>query len=461
VVFREDGVLFALNPGQVARIFVARPSVESQEIRLPNQCPSATVAEERIACPSSPPPRKPALGLKLRATGALRAAARASISRTPESVREDVRAILIHGRQIARTLIYRGRSSLPADAPLDVPAQPTDVPAQPTDVPAQPTDVPALRDQILPTLQMVVHPRLGDVLWTAGPYANFVPLRTIGEMRVRTGLRVVTTCYDLIGVTHPEFNPPSMGAELFTGDAVALLDASDLVLTFSASTRSELVAFAARSGRPAPAVQVVRLGSDLAAGKAQPEPETPVMLEKLEQRRFALAVGTVEARKNYGLLVRVWERLAADPAFRLDLVIVGRRGFESDDSSAQIEHSPLFGSRIRWLERCPDETLCRLYETCHVVLCPSFAEGWGLPVTEALGFGRHVIASNRGAIPEAALGLARLLDPEEEATWLATIAEAAAAPPLKVSLPDAPTWDAAAAAVGESIRRLMTVAHAV
>ena len=82
-------------------------------------------------------------------------------------------------------------------------------------------------------------------------------------------------------------------------------------------------------------------------------------------------------------------------------------------------------------------------------------------MTEALGFGRHVIASNRGAIPEAALGLARLLDPEEEAIWLATIADAAAAPRLEVPPPpDLPTWDAASAVVGESMRRLMTVAHA-
>src|SRR5262245_22097636 len=48
VVFRQDGTLFALTPGQVERIFAARPSVESQEIPFPNQCPSATVPEELI-----------------------------------------------------------------------------------------------------------------------------------------------------------------------------------------------------------------------------------------------------------------------------------------------------------------------------------------------------------------------------------------------------------------------------
>jgi hypothetical protein len=217
---------------------------------------------------------------------------------------------------------------------------------------------------------------------------------------VWTGLRVVTTCYDLIRVTHPEFNPPSMGPELFAGDAVALLDCSDLVLAISASTQSELVAFAARAGRPAPSVQVVRLGSDLTAVKARPVSETPVMLQDLEQRRFALAVGTVEARKNYGLLVRVWERLSSDPAFRLDLVIVGRRGFESDDSSPN-RALAAFWYRIRWLERCPDEPESP-YETC-TSSPPIICGRMGISVTEALG--RHAIASNRGAIPRRPLDI--------------------------------------------------------
>jgi glycosyltransferase involved in cell wall biosynthesis len=238
-------------------------------------------------------------------------------------------------------------------------------------------------------------------------------------------------------------------------DAVPLLDASDLVLAISEWTRHELLAFAARLGREPPAVQVLRIGSDLPVRGVRSEFQaSPPLLQDLTRRRFALAVGTVEPRKNYGLLVRAWECLAADPIFSLDLIIVGRLGFEAEDSAVEIERSPLFGSRILWLESCPDAILRALYEACHFLLYPSFAEGWGLPVVEALSLGRYVIASNRGALMEASHGLGQLFDPDDEESWKAAIARAAARPRVEVALVEPPLWDEAAAVVKERLQML-------
>jgi len=431
VVFNQGGLLLALARADVARIFAVQPPGGRQGLRL--RTPG--VRTPAPATPTAHPVRIPQ-----QTTAGLRRAARASVARVPPAVREDVRAILIHSRQIVRTALYRRKGPN-------------------SEASAEATHA-SLQKDMLPVLRMVVHPHPSDVLWTAGLYSNFVPLRRIAELRMRTGLTVVATCYDLIRVMHPQFNPPSMGTELFAADAAALLDASDLVLAISEATRADLLAFAERARRVAPPVQVVRLGSDLPASTTPSELQIPVCPRDLPSRPFALAVGTVEGRKNYGLLVRIWERLAADPQFPLDLVIVGRLGFEADDSAAEIEGSPLFGSRIVWLERCPDQVLRQLYEQCHVVLCPSLAEGWGLPVAEALAFGRHVIASDRGALPEAGQGLARLLDPADEAGWCAAVAEAAAAPRLTVDPPDASTWDQAAASVAASLQRLMPMADA-
>jgi hypothetical protein len=368
-----------------------------------------------------------------RITSGLRRAARSGVARLPLTVREDARAILIHARQIVRAA---GRRPSAAHGGPAATRQP-------------------LHEQMMPGLRMVVYPGPGDVLWTAGLYSNFVPLRRIAEMRARTGFAVVATCYDLIRVMHPRFNAPSMGAELFTADTAAMLDASDHVLAISEHTRRELLAFAKHAGRGRPTVAVFPLGSNLPAEDLPPELQIPVCPHDIPSRHFALAVGTVEPRKNYGLLVRIWERLAADPAFSLDLVIVGRLGFEAEQSAAELEASPLFGRRIFWLESCPDDMLRRLYETCHCVACPSFIEGWGLPVAEALAFGRYVIASDRGALPEAGQGLARLLDPTDEAGWMAAIAEVAAAPRRTLVPPHVPTWDDAAARVAETLRHCM------
>ena len=67
-----------------------------------------------------------------------------------------------------------------------------------------------------------------------------------------------------------------------------------------------------------------------------------------------LAVGTFEVRKNYGLLLDVWQRLIDDPQFDLDLVIVGMRGWEADDIIERLEASPLYEQRIFWLRDLGD-----------------------------------------------------------------------------------------------------------
>lgn len=444
VVFRQDGVLLALSDEHVLRIFSAKPNPLEPPRRLSMRGRAHTVTAQPDQQPSAA-----SRGLALQATAALRRMARGGIASLPASVREDVRAILIHARRIARTALYRRPAPPPVASHL--------AKMQGTPLAASP-----LRNEIFPDLRAIVHPRVGDVFWTAGLYSNFVPLRTIGEMRARTGLRVVTTCYDLIRVTHPQFNPRSMGRELFAADVMAMLDASDLVLAISKSTRQELLNFSAQSGRNPPAVEVVPLGADLKAFEVAAEHQPALALPgELDHRQFALAVGTIEPRKNYGLLVRAWERLCAEPGFQLDLLIVGRPGFEAESSVSEIEGSPLFGSRIRWLDNCPDAALRRLYDACHVVLYPSFAEGWGLPVTEALLCGRHVIASNRGAIGEASLGLCCLLDPEDEDAWAAAIAKVAAAPRLDVVPPDPPRWDTAARMVEGHLRNLLTMREAV
>jgi glycosyltransferase involved in cell wall biosynthesis len=423
VVFRDDGRMMALSPVNVARIFAARSKAGSQETHLRTRdtrgTPAATVSPGR--------PR-----LKTRAIAGLRRAARAGVARMPVPVRDDMRAILIHSGQIVRKAIYGA---------------------------ATPRQGARIHAEITSDLRMAVHPGPGDVLWTAGLYSNCVPLRAIAELRARTGLRVVATCFDLIRVTHPQFNPLDMATELFQGDAVALLDAADLVLAISEDSRRELLTLAERTGRRAPPVQVVRLGVDFGARKAQAAADPPVVPQDFPPDRFALAVGTVEPRKNYGLLVRAWERLAADSSFPLDLVIVGRPGYGADASVAEIERSSLFGRRILWLENCSDAMLRRLYKTCHLVLCPSFAEGWGLPVAEALSFGRHVIAADRGALPEAGQGLAQLLDPQDEESWRLAIAAAAAAPRRSVIAVNLPTWEAAAATVADALRPFMQTNH--
>jgi len=123
---------------------------------------------------------------------------------------------------------------------------------------------------------------------------------------------------------------------------------------------------------------------------------------------YLLYVGTVEPRKNLPLLLSVWRALRRE--YSLDLVIAGR--FRAD--APQIE--PETGLRLLGLT--PEEKLPELYAGALAVIYPSFYEGFGLPVLEAMQCGAAVIASRDPAITEVSGGAALLLDVKDERAWL-------------------------------------------
>jgi glycosyltransferase involved in cell wall biosynthesis len=182
-----------------------------------------------------------------------------------------------------------------------------------------------------------------------------------------------------------------------------------------------------------------------------------LLRKRLQSGRFALAVGTIENRKNYSLLVDLWQELLPDPEFDLDLVIVGMPGWDARDVMARLEALPLFGSRVLWFKSLSDAGLSWLYEHCLVLLFPSLYEGWGLPVVEALQHCRPVIASNRGATPEAGFGVATILDPDDPAAWRSEVLAACRGLRQVATIEPVclPTWDDTAAIAKRVIMDLM------
>jgi len=119
-------------------------------------------------------------------------------------------------------------------------------------------------------------------------------------------------------------------------------------------------------------------------------------------------------------MFRVWQRLlkllpeTAVP----ELVFAGKIGWLIGDFLTQLDNCDWLGGKIRFVDTPTDEVLESLYRDCLFTVFPSFYEGWGLPVTESLSFGKTVAASNRASIPEAGGDFCTYYDPEniEEAT---------------------------------------------
>lgn len=115
------------------------------------------------------------------------------------------------------------------------------------------------------------------------------------------------------------------------------------------------------------------------------------LLSVMQSRSTALMVGTLEPRKGHADVLAafdlLWQR--GDDCL---LVLVGRPGWKTEHLQQSLRNHPHAGKRLFWLPNATDEEVERLYAACTGVIAASHGEGFGLPLIEALGHGKPVLA---------------------------------------------------------------------
>jgi glycosyltransferase involved in cell wall biosynthesis len=128
-------------------------------------------------------------------------------------------------------------------------------------------------------------------------------------------------------------------------------------------------------------------------------------------RPFVLSVGDLQPRKNHvGLLHAFEDVLRAEPKLPQDLVFVGKETWYSRDLHRAVDRSPV-RDRVRFAGFVDDSDLVKFYGACDLFVFPSFYEGFGLPILEAMACGRAVACSRSTAMPEVANAAGLLFDP--------------------------------------------------
>jgi len=135
---------------------------------------------------------------------------------------------------------------------------------------------------------------------------------------------------------------------------------------------------------------------------------------------YFLCLGTIEPRKNHALLLDVWTRMGAGPGAP-HLRIAGRRGWENRTVFRRLNTDPMIGRTVHELGTPGDAELAALIAGARALVIPSFAEGYGLPLAEALAAGVPVIASDLAALREVGGDVPEWLPPDAPEAWLASI----------------------------------------
>lgn len=243
----------------------------------------------------------------------------------------------------------------------------------------------------------------------------------------------ITTVHDVMWLTHPQWcNPRPWGRieRHFYGHGIArALSRSALVATVSEASRAEI-------GRIAPdtATRVVVTPSGVAADFA-PAARDAVALAAVgvpAGKRYCLVVGQGAPYKNHEGALRAFA-LACAGTPDIDLVLVRRRG-DTGPALERLAEALGLGGRVHFLETITRAALVQLYCGAEALLHPSFSEGFGNPVAEAMACGCPVVTSDCSAMPEVAGGAALLADPHDPAAIAAALRRVIEAPSLAADL---------------------------
>ncbi len=254
--------------------------------------------------------------------------------------------------------------------------------------------------------------RAGDWLLVLGaPWGHPHYGALIEALRQRHGMRCALLMYDLIPLRFPEFCAPDL-VRIFRAWVDDILPRCAAIFAISQATAADTTArLGELRGANPPPVRPLPMGTGFGAG-----PQTDQHSPRLPPAgSYALIVGTIEARKNHLLAFRAWRRLLGElPAGQVPtLVFAGRAGWMVADLMQQIANTDHLDGRLVIIADPTDAEISALYQGCLFTLFPSYAEGWGLPVSESLAFGKPCLCANRTSLPEAGAGLARLFDPDD------------------------------------------------
>ena len=220
--------------------------------------------------------------------------------------------------------------------------------------------------------------------------------------------------YDLIPLFRRE-TLPSAASRRWYDRKLESLKRADVLLAISGHARAEAMS---GLGVPAERVSVISAAADACFAAAARDARQPqrLLLDRGVRRPFVLYVGGFDKRKNVAGLVTAYAGLPASLRDHHQLVLAG---WMDDDARRRLLRScadrGLRDREVVLTGYLDDDEMAAFYRSCSAFAFPSFHEGFGLPVLEAMSSGAPVIASRATSIPELVGRDDALFDPTDSA----------------------------------------------
>lgn len=228
---------------------------------------------------------------------------------------------------------------------------------------------------------------------------------------------MVATIHDVIPLTYPKWYTLQQRA-LHKGLGISMRW-PDHIITVSEYSKKEILRVIKV---PANRVSVIPNGVSQSWTRLIDHEELTAVRQRYGlSKRYVIFVGTIQERKNLGLLLTAFEKLSQEVKKDCDLVIVGKLAKEKSDITKKFKAGNI-KENVKWLGHVPLSELQALIKGSGALINPSLAEGFGLPLLEAFSIGSPVLSSWSSSLPEVSGNAAMLFDPND-ANMLAALLE--------------------------------------
>lgn len=218
-----------------------------------------------------------------------------------------------------------------------------------------------------------------DLYWQP----NFIPNKGIKAKKI------VTTVHDFSFILHKDYHPKER-VEYFEKYFFKNVSESDAIITGSEFSKKEILE---RLNFQEQDVHVIYHGIDHNLFRK----DNDLNLNFDIPKKFIFSVGSIEPRKNLLGLLKAYSQLDNNIKNEYKLVLAGFKGWENKEIMELIEKNK---ENIHYLGFISDIELVKVYNLATCFVFPSFYEGFGLPVLEAMACGTPVICSDSSSLPE-------------------------------------------------------------